>query len=119
MLRFGSYELDEARRLLHRGGARVAIEPRVFDLLLYLIRNRERVLTREEIIQKVWAGVTVDRSVLSTALRKLRRTLEDEPGGSPWIETLHGVGLRFQGDVSVSSPPPLPAAHERKRIVNG
>jgi DNA-binding winged helix-turn-helix (wHTH) protein len=104
MLRFGRYELDEGRRLLHRAGARVSLQPRVFDLLIYLIRNRERAVSRTEILQTVWAGVVVERSVLSTTLQKLRKGLEDETGSCPWIETVHGFGLRFQGEVETTSP---------------
>lgn len=102
MLRFGRYELDEGRRLLHRAGARVSLQPRVFDLLIYLIRNRERAVSRTEILQTVWAGVVVERSVLSTTLQKLRKGLEDGTGSCPWIETVHGFGLRFQGEVETA-----------------
>ena len=103
MLQFGRYELDEARRLLRRSGTEVALQPRVFDLLLYLIRNRERAVPRVEIIQDVWRGVTVDPSVLSAALQKLRKALADETGACPWVETVHGFGIRFQGEVEVST----------------
>ena len=104
LLQFGKYELDDARRLLHRAGTRMTPEPRVFDLLLYLIRNRERAVPRVEILRNVWAGVAVDGSVLSVALRKLRQTLADETGACPWVETVHGFGLRFQGAVTSSAP---------------
>ncbi len=112
MHRFGRYELDEGRRLLLRAGVRVSLQPRVFDLLIYLVRNRERAVSRSEILQNVWAGVAVERSVLSTTLQKLRKGLEDETGGCPWIETVHGFGLRFQGEVETALPvtiAPVPA----------
>src|SRR5262245_8722451 len=101
MLQFGQYERDEARRPLHPAGTRVGLEPRVFDLLLYLIRRRDRAVPRSEILKEVWAGVAVEQSVLSVALRKLRKALTDETGDCPWIATVHSFGLRFQGDVKL------------------
>ena len=53
---FGDCILDEERRELRRGGASAAVEPQVFDLLIYLIRNRERVISKEDLLKAVWHG---------------------------------------------------------------
>jgi DNA-binding winged helix-turn-helix (wHTH) protein len=63
---FEDYLLDPERRELRRRGAFVAVEPQIFDLLQYLIKNRERVVSRDELIAAVWGGRIVSESTLST-----------------------------------------------------
>jgi DNA-binding winged helix-turn-helix (wHTH) protein/tetratricopeptide (TPR) repeat protein len=98
MLQFGRYQLDEARRLLSRDGTRLPLEPRVFDLLAYLIQNRERAVPHQELLKQVWAGAVVERAALSVAAGKLRKALE-AAGEASCIETVHGFGLRFRAEV--------------------
>jgi DNA-binding winged helix-turn-helix (wHTH) protein len=97
---FGQYELDEARRTLSLSGTRVPLQPRVFDLLAYLIRHRERAVPHDEILKQVWSGVAVAKSVLPVAIWKLRQALAAD-AAAECIETVHGYGFRFSGEVEV------------------
>ena len=92
---FGEFEADERICRLLRGGERVHVEPRAFDLLLYLIRHRDRVVPKAELLASVWRGVAVSASSLSTCMNSLRRAL-DVPSGAPDpIETVRARGYRF------------------------
>jgi DNA-binding winged helix-turn-helix (wHTH) protein len=107
--RFGEFELDEARFELRRGGRPVALEPTPFRLLQHLLRERERVVAKEELLEAVWPGVAVGESVLSTALKEVRRALGDDGKEQRWIQTLRGRGVRFLGEVAAAASP-RPAA---------
>ena len=63
---FGNHKLDTDRRELHRGSTPVAVEPQVFDLLMYLVENRDRVVTKDDLIASVWSGRNVSDSTLSS-----------------------------------------------------
>ena len=72
---FEGYALDPDRRELCRDSKPVALEPKVFDLLVYLIRNRERVISRDELIATVWEGRVVSDSALGTRINAARAAL--------------------------------------------
>ncbi len=95
ILRFGELELDEARFELRRGGSPVHLQPRVLELLLYLAAHRERVVTKQELFDRVWKSKFVSESTLTGAIAEARRALGGgEPQRSP-IHTVHGRGYRF------------------------
>jgi TolB-like protein len=96
---FEDYVLDSDRRELVRDGESVALEPKVFDLLAYLIRNRERVVSRDELIATVWEGRVVSESALSTRINAARAALCDNGEQQRFIRTLPRKGLRFVGAV--------------------
>jgi TolB-like protein len=96
---FEDYALDADRRELMRGTVPVSVEPQVFDLLLYLIRNRERVVSREDLLASVWQGRIVSESALSTRINAARCVLDDDGERQRLIKTLPRRGLRFVGDV--------------------
>lgn len=111
LFRFDDLELDAARYQLTRAGERIAIEPRVFDLLTHLVRNRERVVPKEELLDSVWGTRFVSEAALTTALRAARRAVGDTGSDQRVIRTAHGRGYRFVADVTQPSggAPPLPA----------
>jgi TolB-like protein/tetratricopeptide (TPR) repeat protein len=96
---FEDYALDPDCRELLRGTAPVAVEPQVFDLLLYLIRNRERVVSRDDLLAAVWRGRIVSESALSTRINAVRAALGDSGAAQRLIRTLPRKGLRFVGPV--------------------
>jgi TolB-like protein len=96
---FENYALDPDRRELVRGSKPVALEPKVFDLLLYLIRNREHVVSRDNLIATVWQGRIVSESALSTRINAARAALGDNGEEQRLIKTLPRKGLRFVGTV--------------------
>jgi TolB-like protein len=96
---FEDYSLDAARRELLRGAQQVAVEPQVFDLLLYLIQNRERVVGKDDLLASVWQGRIVSESALSTRINAVRTALGDSGEEQRLIRTLPRRGLRFVGAV--------------------
>ena len=108
--------MDPARRLLLRDGRSVSVTAKVFDLLVVLIRSRERVVTRDELMEKVWPGTTVEDGNLSVGISTLRKALGAGPDGTPMIETLPRVGYRFVADVREESAGGCTA---RRRAVRG
>ncbi len=101
LLRFGPYTLDPALLELRRDGERVRIQAKPLALLLYLIRNSDRVVSHEEIRREVWPGIRVEPGALKSAMHLLRRALAegaDDPGPDAegeWIASVHGAGYRF------------------------
>ena len=101
MIRFGPYRIDVQQRELHCGEQPLKIENIPLDILLLLIRERDRIVTREEIAEQVWGR---DRHVeaadgINTAIRKIRRALDDDADGPGCIQTVIGRGYRFIGVV--------------------
>ena len=82
----------------------IALEPQVFDLLEYLIRNRERVATKDDLLAAVWGGRIVSESVLTTRINAARSAIGDSGKDQRFIRTLPRKGVRFVGDVRGSSP---------------
>jgi DNA-binding winged helix-turn-helix (wHTH) protein/pimeloyl-ACP methyl ester carboxylesterase len=101
--------LDVARRELRRGGEPVAIEPQVFDLLDFLIRHRERVVSRDDLIAGVWGGRIVSESALASRVNAARRAIGDDGSAQRLIRTISRKGFRFVGDVSAADEAPAPA----------
>jgi TolB-like protein len=98
--RFGDYVLDSERRELRCGVEAVAVEPQVFDLLLYLLRNRDRVVTKDDLIAEVWGGRIVSDSALTSRLNAARRVVNDSGTSQQVIRTIARRGIRFIAEVS-------------------
>ena len=107
---FGEYELDLARFELRRDGAVVHVEPKVFDVLAYLVRNRARVVPKSELLDSIWGDRFVSESALTTRLKAARRAVGDDGGAQAVIRTVHGRGYQFVSPVSEPSTGPAPAA---------
>ena len=101
---FESYVLDGDRRELHRGGDVISIEPQVFDLLEYLINNRDRVVSKDDIFTTVWQGRVVSESALTTRINAARSAIGDNGEDQRLIRTLRGKGFRFIGEVREGRP---------------
>lgn len=103
--RFGDFELEPASYELRRGGEATRIEPRVFELLVYLIEERDRVVPKSELLDRVWKDQFVGDSVLSRAVYEARRCLGETSQEPRYLQTVHGRGYRFIGEVDVGEPP--------------
>lgn len=99
LLSFDDFVLDTARRELRGATGLIAVEPQVFDLLTYLIRNRDRVVSKDDILAAVWSGRLVSESALTTRINAARRAIGDSGGAQRFIKTLPRKGLRFVGAV--------------------
>ncbi len=97
---FGDCELDIGLYELRRDGSRTPVEPQVFDLLKHLIENRDRVVTKEELLDAVWDGRIVSDSTLTSRIKSARRAVGDDGSRQALISTFRGRGFRFIGDVS-------------------
>ncbi len=95
---FRGCELDEELFQLRRRGRVVKLEPRAFDVLLYLLRNRDRVVEKNELLDAVWQGASVSESVLPSSVAAARRAVGDDRRGAV-IATIHGRGYRFVAQV--------------------
>jgi DNA-binding winged helix-turn-helix (wHTH) protein/tetratricopeptide (TPR) repeat protein len=113
---FEKYALDPGRRELHCGATVVAMEPQAFDLLLHLIRHREHVVSRDELIEQIWGGRIVSESALSTRISAVRTAIGDSGTEQRLVKTLPRKGVRFVGEVrECREPPEAPAATPLQR----
>jgi pimeloyl-ACP methyl ester carboxylesterase/DNA-binding winged helix-turn-helix (wHTH) protein len=94
---FGDYVLDTETADLRFGNSPVAIEPQVFDVLAYLITNRDRVISNDEFFDKVWKGRAVSLSTLTSRINAARHAIGDDGTAQKLIKTLHRKGYRFVG----------------------
>ena len=102
---FEEYAFDTDRRELHRGSDAVSIAPQVFDLLDYLIRNRERVVSKDDLVNAVWSGRIVSDAALTTRLNAARTAIGDSGEEQRFIKTLPRKGFRFVGPVREAQGP--------------
>ena len=112
--RFGPFELDAIRFELRENDIAVAVEPQVLSLLFFLIANRDRLVTRDEIISSVWKGRIVSESAISSRVKSARHAVGDNGDAQRVVRTIHGRGFRFVATVDEipSSVPAVPAEDE-------
>jgi DNA-binding winged helix-turn-helix (wHTH) protein/pimeloyl-ACP methyl ester carboxylesterase len=122
--RFENHLLDVDRRELRRGAELIDVEPQVFDLLLYLVQNRDRVVSKDDLIAGVWGGRIVSDSTLTSRINAARRALGDNGEEQRLIRTVVRRGIRFVGTVNEGAaatkaePPPRPAAAPPKQRIH-
>src|SRR3954447_11700258 len=97
---FGSYELDKDRRELRFGDVPVHVEPLVLDLLIYLVANRNHVVSKDEMVDTVWGGRIVSDVTLNSRINAARRAIGDNGKTQALIRTVPRRGFRFIGDVN-------------------
>jgi DNA-binding winged helix-turn-helix (wHTH) protein len=98
-LRFAEFELDSKRFLLQRAGKKIALRPKVFDLLVHLAENRDRVVPRAELVGTLWGETRVGAGSLSGLVNELRRALGESGRGPSSIRTVHARGYQFVAHV--------------------
>ncbi len=102
---FGTVELDLAKAELRADGEPRAVEPQVFALLAYLAEHRDRLVSRDELFEKLWEGRVVSDSALASRIKSARQAVGDDGKSQSVIKTVHGQGLRFVADVRVTHDP--------------
>ena len=121
---FADHTLDTERRELYRGSEPIAVEPQVFDLLIYLMENRHRVVSKDDLIASVWGGRIVSDSSLTSCINAARKAVSDSGEDQKLIRTIARKGLRFVGEVRTQPTGTEPAdasglppdqVHERSR----
>ena len=102
--------LDAMRRELRRGDRLVAVEPQVFDLLEFLIRHRDRVVSRDDLIAGVWGGRIVSESTLATRINAARKAIGEDGAAQQLVKTIVRKGFRFVGEVREEGAQAQPSA---------
>ena len=105
LAQFAGFELDTERRELRRAGRLIAIEPKVFDFLVHVIANRDRVVSKDELIAVLWGGRIVSESAMTTCINAARTAIGDSGLAQNLIKTLPRKGIRFVGDLRMSDRP--------------
>src|SRR3954449_10204820 len=97
---FRDHLLDTDRRELSRETVPIAVEPQVFDLVVHLMENRDRVVSKDELIDKIWHGRSVSESTLTSRINAARKAVGDSGASQAVIRTIARKGFRFVGEVS-------------------
>ena len=97
--RFAHFEIDLNRHELRQSGEVVHIEPQVFDLIVHFVRNRDRIVSKDELIETIWNGRIISEAALSSRINGARRALGDNGNDQIFIKTFHKRGFRFLPDV--------------------
>lgn len=103
-VRFGEFVLDGAARELSRGGRRVELSPKAFQLLEALLAERPRALSRAELNDRLWPGTAVGYTSLAGVVAELRRALDDDRHEPRFLRTVHRFGYAFCGEASGEPP---------------
>ena len=110
---FAEFEIDLNQQELRRLGEAVHIEPQVFDVIVHLVRNHDRIVSKDELIETIWNGRIISEAALSSRINGARRALGDNGTDQAFIRTLHKRGFRFVGDVQTISAPEAEAEPAR------
>ena len=103
IISFDDCEIDVERREFRRAQIAVHVEPQVFDLLVYLVQNRDRVVSKDELIASIWGGRIVSDSTLTSRINAARKAIGDSGEDQKLIRTIARKGLRFVGEVRTQS----------------
>ncbi len=114
---FEDFILDPGRRELTRGAEPIAMGPQVFDLLLHLVGNRTRVVTKDDLLDAVWNGRIVSESTLTSHINAARKAIGDSGEAQRLVRTVARKGYRFVGDVTEERPPEEIRAERRPIVV--
>lgn len=117
LYRFGEFALDTERRELRRGNVMVPVPPQVFDLIAYLIRNREHVVEKDDLLANVWDGRIVSESALNTRINAARNAIGDSGKMQRFIRTMPRKGFRFVAEV-IERPMSTVEANDRTSAVS-
>src|SRR6202034_623131 len=113
---FDQFVLDTERRELRGPAGPIPLEPQVFDFLVYLIRNRDRVVSKDDIITAIWSGRVVSESVLTTRLNAARSAIGDSGAAQRLIKTLPRKGMRFVGNVRDAQTFAIASFAEQRKV---
>src|SRR5205085_6198318 len=105
---FHDYTLDPASQEVWHGARRLALEPKVFQVLLYLLEHRDRMVPKAELLEQCWPETFVSESALTRCLARLRKAVQPTSMAPPVIETRHRQGYRFVAEVTVLTQALLP-----------
>ncbi|HUD91904.1 winged helix-turn-helix domain-containing protein [Sphingobium sp.] len=105
IFRFDCFELDTARFELRRGGATIHLEPQVLSLLSLLVANADRMVSKDEIVEKIWNNRIVSEAAIAARIKSARKAIGDDGQRQHLIRTIHGKGFRFAGQIGFADAP--------------
>ena len=111
---FADFVIDVARCELRRAGELIPIEPQVFDLIVHLVENRNRVVSKNELMDVVWQGRFVSESTVSSRVSSARRAIGDSGSDQVQIRTYYKRGFRFVGSINKALPKAAYGADEKR-----
>ena len=114
---FGDYELDTRLHELRRAGDRLHVEPQVFDVLAHLFASRDRLVTKDELLDRVWGHRYVAPTTLNSRIKHARQAIGDDGSAQRVIKTVHGIGFRVVAHVVERTS--ADAAADGARATNG
>src|ERR1051325_6636737 len=103
--RFGDFEFDLRRYELRRAGKLIRLQPKPLAALYYLLRHRDRIVMKEELVMTLWSDVAVGDGSLGYCIHMVRKALGQKRRAESPIRTVHGIGFQFVGEVVEESPP--------------
>lgn len=110
-VRFDGFLLDTDKHELWKGDARISVEPQVFALIVHLVTERHRVVSKDELIEVVWEGRFISDSAVSSRIKSARKALGDDGRTQHYIKTLHGTGFRFVADIEAETQTEAASVH--------
>lgn len=117
IISFAEFELDAARRIVRRNGETLPLNQKTFDLLVFLLKNNGRTLTKEEILEAVWSGQFVEEANLSVQISVLRKALGENKDAPRFLVTIPGKGYQFTADVREEADEIVVERHKIERLV--
>jgi adenylate cyclase len=115
--RLGEIEIDPAQACIRRNGSERYVRPRTFEVLIFLLQQRHRVVTKEELIEKIWDGTAISDDGLVQCVVEIRKALSDDPHEPRFVRTFPKQGYRFIGSVVEIKPSQTRAEKSRARAV--
>lgn len=106
LFEFGAFRLDAARRELRHAGSEVPMEPQVFDLLVHLLRHRDQVVSKDDLIRHVWGGRIVSDATIDSRIKAVRQAIGDSGATQALLRTFPRKGVRFIAPVAEPAPDP-------------
>jgi DNA-binding winged helix-turn-helix (wHTH) protein/TolB-like protein/Flp pilus assembly protein TadD len=116
---FGPFRVDSLKRVLLRDGQTVSLSNQAFDVLWALLESQDRILGKDELLEKVWPDTTVDENNLTVAIAGLRKALGEVGNERRYILTIPGRGYRFVGEARLRPEDPDPAVHADAELTGG
>ena len=110
--RFDDFTLDLAAGELRNRDTVVAADQMTFSVLAYLVENADRLIPKEELVEKVWHGRFISDSAISSAIKSVRKVIGDSGSAQRLVRTIHGRGFRFVGDVQFAAVPAMPVSEQ-------
>lgn len=111
---FGPFTLDIPSAELRRGNERIALRPKCFDVLVHLVEQRGKLVTQQELLDRIWADVVVDAGTVSRTIAELRAALDDNPARPQFIETVARRGYKFIAPLAPDRPEGFALIHGSK-----